>query len=255
MSVAERRQVLDSLPSDIPRATPPEGDRHQLPKERSKLTLKEFFRRRGTRVYLGSELPVYYPGEAMFAPDLIAVLEVEDHPRDHWVVSHERRGLDFVLEIHVSGDKTKDFTTNVERFARLAVPEYFVYDPPARRLLGYRLMQSGAAYEPIVPQGGLWRSSVLALDLSLERGRLQFAEPGGGVLLDPTEWIDRLRSMVDEVVARAEEASRRAEAQARRAEEEARRAEEEARRADEVARINDKLAAKLRELGVDPDDL
>jgi hypothetical protein len=57
LSESERRQVLDSLPSEIPRTSPPEGDEHQLPKERSKLTLREYFRRRGRSVYLGSELP------------------------------------------------------------------------------------------------------------------------------------------------------------------------------------------------------
>ena len=225
MSEAERCDVLAALPSEILRAAPPEGDKHQIPKERSKLTLKEYYRRRGRTVYVGSELPVYYPEKSMFAPDLIVVLDVEDHPRDHWVVSQEKRGLDFVLEIHVKGDRKKDYETNVERYARLGIPEYFLYDPPARRVLGYRLVRG--SYEPIVPQAGAWRSSVLDLDISLEGGRLQFAQPGGGVLLDPSEWIDRLRRMVDEAVARA----------------------------DEQERINEKLAAKLRELGIDPDEL
>jgi Uma2 family endonuclease len=227
LSESERQRVLDSLPSEIPRAIPPEGDEHQIPKERSKLTLREFFRRKGRSVYLGSELSVYYPGEAMFAPDLIAVLDVEDHPRRHWTVSDEGRGLDFVLEIHVSGDKKKDYETNVERFARLGILEYFLFDPPHGRLLGYRLIEGGEAYEPLVPQGGLWRSRVLHLDLSLEEGRLQFSQPGGGTLLDPMEWIDKLRGMVDDAVRRAEAA----------------------------AELNAKLAAKLRELGVDPDEL
>src|SRR5690606_16177019 len=71
MSADERRAVLASLPSEIARTAPPEGDEHQLPKERAKLTLREYFRRRGRSVYLGAELPIYDPGEAMFAPDLI----------------------------------------------------------------------------------------------------------------------------------------------------------------------------------------
>ena len=50
MAVDERRRVLESLPSEIPRAYPPEGDQHQLPKERSTLRLKEYFRRRGRSV-------------------------------------------------------------------------------------------------------------------------------------------------------------------------------------------------------------
>jgi len=275
MSADERQRVLDSLPSELPRATPPEGDQHHIPKARSREVLREYFRRRGRSVYLGSELPVYYPDEPVFAPDLIAILDVPDHPREHWMVDHEGRGLDFVLEIHVKGDRKKDYETNVERFARLGVSEYFLYDPPARRLLGYRLPQGAQGYERIIPQGGAWHSSMLELDFSLSDGRLEISAPGGGMLLDPREWIDRLRGMVDEASQRAEEEARRAEEEARRAEEEARRAEEEARRAEAEARRAeaearraeeerrraeeetgraDRLAAKLRELGVDPDE-
>lgn len=225
---------MDTLPSEFPRTQPPEGDEHQLPKERSKLTLREFFRRRGRSVYLGSELPVYYPDEPMFAPDLIAILDVEEGPRDHWTVSHEGKGLDFVLEIHVSGDRQKDYERNVSRYARLGIPEYFLFDPPLGRLYGFRLPAGETTYEPIVPQAGYWRSIALELDLSLDGGRLQFTQIGGGVLLDPSEWIDRLRTMVDDALHRVEEAGRRAEQQAQRAR---------------------KLADKLRELGIDPDEL
>jgi len=147
MSEAQRQRVLSALPSELPRAGPPEGDQHQLPKARSREVLREYFLRRGRSVYLGSELPVYYPDECVFAPDLIAVLDVDDHPREHWVVSHEGRGLDFVLEIHVEGDRTKDYETNVERFARLGVPEYLVYDSGHGRP-GLEPSRAGSATRP-----------------------------------------------------------------------------------------------------------
>jgi hypothetical protein len=89
---AERRRVLEMLPSEIERSGPPEGDAHSRPKHRARETLDEHFRRIGRLIYLASELPVYYPDEAMFAPDLLAVLDVETHERDHWTVSHEGRG-------------------------------------------------------------------------------------------------------------------------------------------------------------------
>ncbi len=274
MSEEERRWVIASLPSEVPRALPPEGDAHRLPKKRALEALDEFFRRRGMRVYLGSELPVYYPDEPLFAPDLLAVLDVEPHERDSWVVSAEGRGLDFVLEIHVSGQRQKDLEENVQRYARLGIPEYFVFLPLERRLIGHALPSSDArSYRPVLPQGGQWRSAVLGLELALDEGRLRFYH-GTAPLPDARELIDRLATMVDEAVARAEEQARRAEEEARRAEEEARRAEEEARRAEEEARRAeeearraekearraekearraDRLAAKLRELGVDPD--
>ncbi len=234
MSAEARRVVLASLPSDIPRTEPPEGDPHRIPKAHAFESLDEYYRRIGRRVYLSAELPVYYPAERMFAPDLIAVLDVETHERNSWVVSHEKRGLDFVLEIHVAGSARKDFEENVGRYARLGIPEYFAYDPLRQRLLGWRLPHATAReYEPVIPQGGRWESRILGLDLAPEPKRLRSFH-GPAPLLDSRELIGRLSTMVDAAV--------------RRAEEEARRAEGEARRAD-------RLAARLRELGVDPDEI
>lgn len=246
LTQAERRHVLMTLPSEFPLTLPPEGDPHRIPKERALETLSEFYRSRHRRIYLSAELPVYYPDERMFAPDLIAVLDVEAHPRQSWVVSHEGRGVDFALEINVSGNRKKDFEDNVIRYARLGIPEYFAFDVTRRRLLGWRLSGTEAhSYEPIVPQSGRWSSHVLDLDLALEGEQLRFFH-GTAPLLDARELILRLSGMVDDALRKAEEG-------ARRAEEEARRAQEEARKADDSAQRAAKLAARLRELGVDPD--
>src|SRR5512138_552804 len=91
MSNDERARVVAQLPSEVPRETTPEGDPHRDPKEKALEALREYYRRLGRRVYLSAELPVYYPGERMFAPDVIAVLDVEPHQRSSWVVSHEGR--------------------------------------------------------------------------------------------------------------------------------------------------------------------
>lgn len=226
-----RRRVLDALPSELPLSTEPEGDAHSRPKHESRETLGEHFRRIGRGIYLGSELPVYYPAERMLAPDLMAVLDVSDHERDHWTVSHEGRGLDFALEIHVRGRSTKDFVDNVERYARLGIQEYFAYAPRRGRLNGWRLPQRGArVYEPIVPQGGRWRSAVLDVDLAMEGGRLRFYH-GSAMLLDTRELIAKLSAMVDGATERAER---------------------EAERAEQAARRLERYAAALREAGIDP---
>lgn len=230
----QRQEVLDTLPSEFPRALPAEGDPHRHAKERAFQVLDEYFRRLQREVYLSSELPVYYPDERMFAPDVIAVLDVPTHERNGWVVSQEGKGLDFVLEIHVAGNWHKDFELNVERFARLGIPEYFAFDHERSRLLGWRL-GSGPAYTPIIPQEGRWSSEILGLDLALDytlgHGRLTFLH-GSAELLDGRALVGKLSAMVDDAVQRAEQ--------------EARRAEEQTRRAD-------RLAARLRELGIDPD--
>jgi Uma2 family endonuclease len=222
---SEQRRIVDSLPSDVERAGPPEGDQHRVPKNRALEALGEYFRRIRRRIYLSAELPVYYPDEPMFAPDVLAVMDAEPHPRASWVVSQEKRGLDFVLEIHVSGSAKKDVELNVERYARLGIPEYFAFDPVRRRLLGWRLPDVAArAYAAVVSQEGRWPSAILDLDLAIEGSQLRFFY-GSAPLLDAAELIVSLSKMVDEGTRRAEEEARRAE----------------------------RLAERLRALGIDPD--
>jgi Uma2 family endonuclease len=240
----ERAEVCAALPSDVPRATPPEGDRHRVPKTRALEALDEFFRRIGRRVYLSSELPVYYPSERMFAPDVIAVLDVEPHERDRWVTAQEGKGIDLALEVTLAGDAKKDLEDNVERYARLRIPEYFVLDARSLRLVGHRL--DGSRYRPIVPQGGRWASQVLGLDLAIEGRRIRFFH-GSAPLLESAELISRLETMTDDLVRRKEDAERGKEEAERRKEDAERRKEEAEARAERLAR-------KLRELGVDPDE-
>jgi Uma2 family endonuclease len=219
----QRERVIASLPSDMPLDLhPPEGDEHRKPKERARDALDEFFRKIGRRVYVSSELVIYYPGEACFCPDILAVLDVEPHDRQSWIVSREGKGLDLVIEIHVSGDEKKDLETNVERYARLRIPEYFVFDRPRARVLGWRQRETGG-YERIVPQTGRLRSAVLTLDLTVEGGLLRFYH-GTAPLLFMDELVGRLNGMVAELIEARDGALRKAEEEARRAEEEARRA-------------------------------
>src|SRR5690606_4152923 len=209
LSSDERQRILDALPSELASAEPPEGDAHAKPKHQARSTLSEHFGRLGRRVYLASELPVYYPDEPVFAPDLLAVLDVEPHDRDHWTVSHEKRGLDFVLEVHVRGSAKKDFEDNVVRYARLGIPEYFAYAPRLGRLAGWHLPSPEArAYERVIPQQGRWRSQGLGLDLALTEGRLRFSY-GSAILLDSEELLASVSAMLDTAVRRAEEEARR----------------------------------------------
>jgi Uma2 family endonuclease len=237
LSGEERARIVAQLPSEVPRETAPEGDPHRDPKEKAVEALREYFRRLGRRVYLSAELPVYYPAERMFAPDVIAVLDVEPHQRLRWVVSQEGRGLDFALEITLEGDRKKDLEYNVERYARLGIEEYFVLDLKLNRIVGYRLNDS-RSYEPIVPQAGRWSSRVLGLDLAQELGKVRFFA-GSAPLPYADELIARLDAMVGDLVSKEQSLARELEAMTEKAEQEKARA--------------DRLAARLRELGVEPD--
>lgn len=253
MTPRERRRVVDSLPSEFPvkEAMPPEGDPHFNAKVDTRVVLGAHFTRTHRRVYIACELPVYYPAEAMFAPDILAVTDVELKERMSWIVRQEGKGLDFALEIVVSGSRRKDLEVNVERYARLGISEYFVFDRGRLELLGYRLHPRASraasgrrppaaaerAYRPLLARDGLYSSEVLGLDLTIEGTKLRFYHMGAPVL-EAAEQISKLERMVGDVEQRLLAAEERADAEARlRVEAQARVAELEKKLSEASAKI------------------
>ena len=257
LSLAERAAVVAALPGEVTydEMVMPEGDRHFKAKNRALDALRGYFTQQRRRIYLAQELPVYYPAEPRFAPDLLAVLDVEDVDRDKWVVNAEGKGLDWVLEVHVGGDRKKDAELNVLRYARLGIPEYFLYDRARNRLAAYRLASPEAGvYTPIVPNHGLYESRVLGLEVQVEEDRLRFYA-GRALLLESAEFIVRLQAMADDFQRGAEEEAQLREAETRRREEaeqlrdeERRRREEAERRHDAAEQENARLRAELERL-------
>lgn len=229
MTPKEREQflleVLQAL-SD-PLIVMSEGRPHKKAKTRALDMLGLHFRAMGRRIYLAEEMAVVYPGAETFSPDLLAVLDVEepeDDQRMAWVVADENKGLDWVLEVLWAGDRKKDLVENVERYAALGIPEYFVYDRARQRIFAYRL-GSAKRYQPILAQGGLYHSAVLGLDLGIVEGSLRFYQ-GTAELYDTAHLIRRLTGMIEHLEARAEQAGREAEQASREAEQAGRDAEQ-----------------------------
>jgi len=218
MTLAERARVVAMLPSEVPlELVPPEGDPHWAAKVDARRTLEAFFHRIGRKIYLSSELAVFYPSEPTFAPDVLAVAEVDPHPRTKWVVADEGKGLDLVIEVHFAGHASKDYVANVERYARLGIREYFVFDCKRLRLHGHRLPDARArTYQPLVPQKAMFASEVLGLELAIDGSKLRFLY-GGAAVPEAEEMIDRLESMLATVTAHREDAERLAQAEADRA--------------------------------------
>ncbi|MBN1609962.1 MAG: Uma2 family endonuclease [Polyangiaceae bacterium] len=219
LTPAQRDHVLASLPSEFPpnEACPPEGDLHTEAVYGARTALKRFFSKTGRgSIYVGTNLPVYYPGLTMFSPDVIAVLDVPTHPRNSWVASAEGKGLDFALEVLVLGHRRKDLVTNVDKYASLGIGEYFVFDRTQRHLQGFRLRSGGRSYDPVVPQHGHYASRVLGLELMLEGDRLRFCV-GDAALPGAEELIDKLEGFVDDLESRLAAAQARAEQEAQRA--------------------------------------
>jgi Uma2 family endonuclease len=249
MSPAERAHVTELLPSEgtFDFLPPPEGDDHWEATASTRLTLREHFRRKGRKIYVGSNLGVYYPGQRLFSPDVLAVLDVETHKRDSWIVADEGKGLDFVLEIHVLGNLGKDKKANVVKYAQLGIREYFFFDRKRLELSGYRLPSpKGTAYERLVHQAGRFTSEVLGLDLMLDGSRVRFFE-GAGVLEDLDETITRLGALVDTSLAAKEELARALEEAGRQVDEERRLREDERRLREDERRLREEAERALAE--------
>ncbi len=214
MTVDEREQVQLKVLAALsdPRDLMSEGRPHKRAKTRALDMLGLHFKALGRVVYLAEEMAVMYPGEEAFSPDVFAALDVvqpDDDPRLAWVVVDEHKGLDFVLEVLHRGDRNKDLVMNVERYARLGIPEYFIYDRARQQMHGYRLVGPNAQrYQRIVPQAGRYGSAVLGLDLVIQGGSLRFYY-GIGELIGSDDLIGRLTGMVEDLEAKAEAAEAR----------------------------------------------
>lgn len=200
-----------------------------------RFALDSFFAR-DLRVYVGSDLLLYYePGNTrkFVVPDVFVVRGVSKGDRRVYKLWEEGRPPNVVIEISSRETKKADLNNKLHLYERLGVAEYYVFDPEYRYvkppLRAWRL--SGGQYIEKAITNGRVRSDELGLELVDTRQTLRLLDPATGqFLLTPEE----------EAIARQQEAI-------------ARRQETIARQQAEAHA--ERLAAKLRELGVDPDKL
>jgi Uma2 family endonuclease len=221
-------EVNAALQEEHERVMMTEGRPHRRAKNRTLDRLGQYVRRSGRKIYLADDMAVHYPGEVPFEPDVLAVLEVEDtgdeDERLAWVVVDEGKGPDWILEVHYLGERAKDFVRNVERYARVGVQEYFIYDRRRQSLTAFALPHPGArVYQAIKPRFGRFPSAVLGLDIAVAGDRLRFFS-GDAELPGSDDLVDELGRLVDEVQERRERAEALAEQERARAEEERTRA-------------------------------
>jgi Uma2 family endonuclease len=185
------------------------------------------------QVYVSGNLLIYYEEgnpKASVSPDVFVVLNRPRGKRTSYKVWQENNQYpDFILEITSKSTVSEDQGTKRGLYAFWGVPEYFQYDTSADYLdpplQGYQLIDRNYSPLPatILPDGELSIvSSVLGLELRLEQGELRFYNPVTN---------EKLLSHAEAEAARqaAEVARQTAEAKAER------------------------LAARLRELGIDPE--
>ena len=211
LNPAQREAVIDRIVAalDEYQEVMSEGTRHFRRKVGIAAELDAHFRRAGRGVYVGSELAVLYPSEPVIVPDVLAVMDCDpDIEPETWVVSDQKRGIDVIIEVRNRGKRHKDLVENVADYARRRIPEYFSFDCRSCQLRGWRLATPSAqTYQPIVPQGGYLRSTVLGLELGVVGTRLRFFL-NQALIPDAAELVARLQELADEQQRSFEEASR-----------------------------------------------
>ena len=232
-----RRALMEqTLYSDEPEM---DSDMHREQIELLIGTLKRFWRDRSD-FYCSGNLTIFYTlaqfvlnppfdedGQLRRAPrkhcgpDFFVVLGADPAPRTSWVAWREGGRLpNVIVEVLSRSTKPIDRGPKVRLYQDvLRTPEYFLFDPDGGQLEGHRLVEG--LYRAIEPDAaGRLSSRELALALGARDGWLRFFTPEGALLLSDREDAERAGQM-----------------------------------AAQAQQDKERLAAKLRELGIDPDAL
>jgi Uma2 family endonuclease len=139
-----------------------------------------------------------------------------------------------VFEVLSPGNRPAEMERKLRFYEQYGVQEYYVYDPDNGPLQGW--LRAGDRLERIPEMAG-FISPLLQIRFEPGEGadNLKIFAPDGTRFLTFQEWVDQSR------------------ASQRNADEERQRADEERQRAAAASDRAERLAAKLRELGVEPD--
>jgi Uma2 family endonuclease len=237
--------------------------------------------------FFGIDMAIYFdPDLPPIVPDGFLSLGVsrfyDEELRPSYVLWDELVIPSLAIEI-VSPKYRQEYTTKLNEYAKMRVLYYVIYNSQRRRkpkLEIYKLVNGGYELQPSNP---LWMPEI-GLGIGYERGDY------GGITRDwlywynednqryptPSEWVQleqqqrsieiaktrqaqaesrQVRQQFDRAKAESEQAkaeSEQAKAESERAKAESERAKAES---EQVRNLAEKLAAKLRTLGIDPDDL
>ena len=226
---------------------PLESNRHRIAMDVLIRSLQQAWSDRND-YFVGGNMFVYYSrtqarNRDFKGPDFFVVLNVEGtRSRQGWVVwDEEGRYPDVIVELMSPSTRNVDIGEKKNLYERIfKTRDYFVFDPfDPNSLQGWRL-DMNFRYQPLVAneQGWLW-CETLGFWLGTSEGTID---------RETASWL-RFYNQEKNLVFLPEEAERqRADVESQRADVEFQRAEAERQRAD-------RLAARLRELGEDPQDL
>ena len=188
---------------------------------------------RAPGVYISGNIMMYDiegPTRTAVSPDILVCFGIGQKFRRTYKVWEEGKPPDFVMEFSSNRTYRNDLNEKMAHYARIKIPEYFLYDPDRRYLpsplLGFRRVE-GTYVEIAADVDGGIRSEILDLNFHLMEEGLALYDPRS------ERW---LQTRAEQEAERAEHAEERAEQEA------AARQKAEA----EVARLQEELT-RLKE--------
>ncbi|BAY76974.1 hypothetical protein NIES25_34320 [Nostoc linckia NIES-25] len=240
MTIAQELESQEGIPGDV--IFPP-GDLYsdEPPLETELhlrqiillLTCLEWLWRDRNDFYAAGNLTIYYSprqlkSEYFRGPDFFVVLGTQRKTRKSWAVWEEDgKYPNFILEILSDSTAKTDRGLKKEIYQdTFRTPDYFWFDPYTLEFAGFHLVDG--EYQPLQlnEQGHLW-SQQLGLYLGIHQGLLRFFTPDRQLVQTPEERAEQTEQRLEQVEQKAEQAQQKAQ----------------------------RLAAKLRELNIDPDTI
>lgn len=189
-------------------------------------------------IFIAGDL-LWYPVEGdnktRYAPDVLIAFGRPPGDRGSYMRWRENgQPPNVVFEVLSPNNRPKEMAAKLAAYDRFGVDEYYIYDPDRGTLEGWIRPDPGPKGErpPLVQieQMEGWRSPLTDVTFRLDGNDLIVTEPGGDIFLS----YDQLGADRDRQRAAAEQ---------------------QRSRADESEVRTAALEARLRELGVDPDDV
>jgi Uma2 family endonuclease len=207
-------------------------------------------------VFIASDL-LWYPVEGSpkinAAPDvLVAFDRPKGHRRSYKQWCEENIPPQVVIEVLSPSNSAMEMIKKHRFYETHGVEEYYIYDPDEGGLEGY--LRTGE-HLILLPEMNGWISPRTGVKMEVSEGQLVCTRPDGKRFESYDELLIRAeeeRQRAGFPYPRAEDERRRADMESQRATTESQRADLETMRAGLESQRADKLAAKLRELGIDP---
>ncbi|MEH2364566.1 Uma2 family endonuclease [Nostoc sp.] len=215
--------------------------------------------------YATGNLTIYYctqqlKSRHLSSPDFFVVLETERKIRKSWVVWEEYGKYPHVV-VEIMSESTAQTDKGIKKKIyqdTFRAPDYFWFDPYTLEFAGFHLVDG--KYQPLQAnaQGHLW-SKQLGLYLGIHQGLLRWFTPD-----------EQLVPTLEETIVQAQETAAQAQEIAAQAQEKAAQAQEKIAQVQKNAgqlvltleeitqqaqQKAERLAAKLRELNINPDTI